>query len=454
MSVEAPTMSAPSIGIESGIGAMGFDVGGSNKPSLNSGIFSMPELSKSDLGNLGDTDRTIPGTLAFTHTESKFQAEKPAENFIADTHLSSIDLPEEESLISEEIPIVRDMEFSLPEIFHEPEAKNILNLVIENNPTTESQDNLLSKPEVRADVDQAIKVQGLWEAVGIEPYQAEKKVADTLVDVFERKGILPAQSISTGEKNEETMPLEKTVEDVLIQVKDEEMLTFRKDGNELPNSKKKTLFEEDPKADAARGKLAFEAIEKVAAQIQEILVEMGTSPQEAQQTVARVLMETEKKKGLTLALRKDVLEQTEKLDVVSERHETKPESYFEHDKKADEARKKAALNAIETVVQEVGNGQKQKVTGKDLSEKMPSFKPEVMSEIAKNKDGSYESLISQLQSIGVVRSEEEAKIIIEDLIMKNHGVRKGSRDEATEQEVEKVLNGKALGEKEIVIYQS
>ena len=76
---------------------------------------------------------------------------------------------------------------------------------------------------------------------------------------------------------------------------------------------------------------------------------------------------------------------------------------------------------------------------------MPNPQPkEVKSEIAKDKDGSYENFIRQLEAAGTIYSASEAKGLIEKLLIENHAVRINnirSSQEATENEVKKVLGG-------------
>jgi len=123
------------------------------------------------------------------------------------------------------------------------------------------------------------------------------------------------------------------------------------------------------------------------------------------------------------------------------------ESYFEHDMKADETRKSEANKAIDSIVQKVSVGKLEKVTGQDIAENMPNPQPkEVKSEIAKDKDkdGSYENLLKQLETAGEIYSPAQAKDIFENLVNKNHAVRKTNNlktQKATEEEVKKVLNG-------------
>jgi hypothetical protein len=120
--------------------------------------------------------------------------------------------------------------------------------------------------------------------------------------------------------------------------------------------------------------------------------------------------------------------------------------YFEHDTKADETRKTAGLNAIEKVSKEISDEKIVEATGRDIVEQMPNPQPkEVKSEIAKGKDGSYESLIKQLETAGTIYSASEAKGLVEKSVIENHAIRMNnalSSQEATEDEVRKVLNGK------------
>jgi len=89
--------------------------------------------------------------------------------------------------------------------------------------------------------------------------------------------------------------------------------------------------------------------------------------------------------------------------------------------KADETRKSEANKAIDSIVQKVSVGKLEKVTGQDIAENMPNPQPkEVKSEIAKDKDkdGSYENLLKQLETAGEIYSPAQAKDIFENLVNK------------------------------------
>lgn len=183
---------------------------------------------------------------------------------------------------------------------------------------------------------------------------------------------------------------------------------------------------------------------KQAVKVEEALMAVGKTKEEAHAIALRVFEETESKRGLAPTLKK------EKLDITEDKIEPS-EFHFEHDTNADEARKNAATSAVENAVKEVADGEKKNLTGHDVAEHMPHPQPKVNSEIAKREDGSYYSLIKQLEVAGEISSTSEAQGAIQRLIDENHAVRTAkvlTSQKATEQEVNKVLSGKG-----IVIFQ-
>lgn len=203
---------------------------------------------------------------------------------------------------------------------------------------------------------------------------------------------------------------------------------------------------------------------KQAIKVEEALVATGATKEEAHEEALKAFQKTEEKKGLVSTSVKEKPQQTnnQKLpledakELNAQKNKIKPkESYFEHDTKADEARKKIAASAVERVAKEIADGKKEgdTVTGYDIVEHMPKPQPDVVkSEIAKDKDGSYESFVGQLGATGVVSSTEEAEKIVEQLIKENHAVRvtnilKASK--ATEGEIKKVLRSAVIFDKKI-----
>lgn len=173
-----------------------------------------------------------------------------------------------------------------------------------------------------------------------------------------------------------------------------------------------------------------------AVKVEEALMSVGRTKEEAHEVALRIFKETESKKGLMPELK------AEKLDIRDNKTKT-PELYFEHDTKADEARKKAATSAIETVSKEIADGEKKAATGHDIVKHMPNPEPqEVKSEIAKDRDGSYENLIAELEAIREISSTAEAADVIDGIISDNHAVRATNvlkTQKATEGEIIKVL---------------
>jgi hypothetical protein len=183
------------------------------------------------------------------------------------------------------------------------------------------------------------------------------------------------------------------------------------------------------------------AIIKVREAIKYEEVMMGTG--EPEKEMEKLAVKTEEKSAIKP-------QQTVEKEEVKEEKDNKinhrqAKLYFEHDTKADETRKTAGLDAIEKVSEKIAYEKIAEATGRDIAELMPNPQPkEVKSEIAKDKDGSYENFIRQLEAAGTIYSASEAKGLIEKLVIENHAVRINnirSSQEATENEVKKVLGG-------------
>lgn len=182
------------------------------------------------------------------------------------------------------------------------------------------------------------------------------------------------------------------------------------------------------------------ADEKQAIKVEEALILIGNKPKVAHEIALRTLTQT--------LGRKEIHTQPPPTDA------GKRNLVFEHDAKADEARKKAAAIAIEEISRGIDVPENKVVTGHDLAERMPNPQPQdIKSEIVKkHDDGSYESLIKQLENTGEIYSAEEAEKIVEKLIVENHAVRSTDAQTshaATTAEVEKVLKSGTIFENKI-----
>jgi hypothetical protein len=162
---------------------------------------------------------------------------------------------------------------------------------------------------------------------------------------------------------------------------------------------------------------------------------------EPEKEINKLAVKTEEKTAMKTEQTVEKEEVKEEKDNNINHRQTK--LYFEHDTNADETRKTVGLNAIEKVNEKIADEKIVEARGQDIAEQMPNPQPkEVKSEIAKDKDGSYESLIRQLETAGTIYSTSEAKSLIEKSVNENHAVKISSvlsSQEATENEVKKVL---------------
>jgi len=167
---------------------------------------------------------------------------------------------------------------------------------------------------------------------------------------------------------------------------------------------------------------------------EDALIKTDVEPNIAHQTMLRIFKQTQEAriKPQVLPEDKDPNKPPEMAKI-----------YFEHDEKTDEARKKTAMSAVESVSKDIVDEKKEIATGHDIAELMPNPEPkDLKSEIAKDRDGSYEGLIAELDVVGEISSAEEAAGILDGIINDNHAVRVTNvlkAQKATEGEVQKVL---------------
>lgn len=177
-----------------------------------------------------------------------------------------------------------------------------------------------------------------------------------------------------------------------------------------------------------------------AVKVEKALIAIGNSQKDAHKIALKTFTQTQERKERKTQSRTPPIE--------------KRKAVFEHDTKADEARRNAATIAIEDIGKEVSDGENKIVTGHDLAERMPNPQPQdIKSEIVKKQDdGSYESLIKQLETTGEIYSAEEAEKIVEKSIFENHAVKSTDSQTshaATTAEVQKVLKGGIIFENKI-----
>lgn len=216
-----PALSTPSFGgrIDGGLSAINspmnnINVGGMHNPDLNSNLFSQPELR---LGSVETFDEVVPGNLAFTHTETLWQAnlkETPEETFE-------------------------------------------------------------SNQEIRADVEQAAKVKDAWITIGVQEEEAEESAFAALNEKLQRTTITEnlikheIEEVSDDTDNEnlsnirlQIQPVVQTEEEQMFQTEETTISEVKKE--ERPNPQQdEILFEEDDNADKPREVIAKKAVEVV-----------------------------------------------------------------------------------------------------------------------------------------------------------------------------------------------
>jgi len=277
------------------------------------------------------------------------------------------------------------------------------------------------------------------------------KYEETIIAVKEPENIIEKLAVETDEKTADLDPIKNKVIDATL---GSEVDIHETTTEVIADSKQEVLvgstiitepnIEINPAATSDE-MIGENAITKVREAIKYEEVKMGTK--EPENEMEKLAVETEKKPTTKTEI---ITEQTDEKDKEEKEKPPKPNPkppklYFEHDTNADETRKTVGLGAIGKVSEKIADEEIVDVTGQDIAEQMPNPQPkEVKSEIAKDKDGSYESLVRQLETAGTIYSASEAKGLIEKLVNENHAVKQAnspSSQQATENEVKKVLGG-------------
>ena len=298
MSAEAPISLGPatgSVGIAGGVPSLGsemsmpgtkIDSGGTNLLSMNNDIFSMPELIAPPAEAL-NFDRTVPGNLAFTHTDIL-----PNTSYTPKTEAFPFQVPTTDILETPQAEVMQETAFS--PIANPYQINNALNGLVADTPPAQiveyitqadeqfvnvlpkEAENTLSEAmdetevissltfqEVEADMQQAAKVQDALIAIGIPVEEAEERSTAVFEETLVKKGIsevLTEQSIAElVQLQEQYNPelKEKTKTQTTIATEEENKIQTKK--AMLPQTKEK-FFERDTNADKAREELAKKAI--------------------------------------------------------------------------------------------------------------------------------------------------------------------------------------------------
>lgn len=298
MSIEAPisgagAISAPAISmsIESGHKApmintpiQIINAGGVNNPDINN-IFSLPEHKVS----FTDTfDKPVPGNLAFTHTDIVWQAPQTHKTEVLTPQATPIDIfetPQKEIMqettfspasIPDRIKTNYDYDAYMPQIQTLEKATEATKQLIRVQPEPIAELDAptdisvpeailaseISLQEIRADTEQAAKVENSLIAIGVQVEEAEESSMTMLKETLDKKGI--TQELTQVEE-------EKLVNDASNAVgKDEgdnDMDLKTEDDIDSKPQLAKIYFEHDVKTDSLRQKIAEEAIAESAGQL-------------------------------------------------------------------------------------------------------------------------------------------------------------------------------------------
>lgn len=450
-----PTMSAPSFGTEmSPTNTLGNSIstGDVYVPDLNANLFSGTQELK--ISSVDTFDKVVPGNLAFTYTETLWQAsEKPViepmslaevtpTEFMLPINTELPLIPELESVLSksESIDIFQTQEPEVAESKMSESAKDVLDSYLASLGISESRtEELISNKEVVADVEQAAVVKEAWIAIGSSKDDATESAFNALNEKLLKSGIVKSmedisspQVISENEKvitkDSATEQSEKVVEEASLSsdgMTKQDRLTVLDQGQIKQEHEKMPGDTEDENLlNNKQDEYAEDSTHEEAKQVQS--VELKSQIQEEEIT------ENDE----------DQVEEPEM--IVPNRS---GEGFFEEDAKADAARKEIAEKAVEKVSEIASKDRNQKISGAEIAKEMPSNPQpyEVISEIIKESrgnDGSYVEMKKQIADAGEIGTPDTAKKIVGKAIQDNPAVRvtsvKTSRS-VTEADVQKVL---------------
>lgn len=465
-------------------------------------IFDMPRL---EAPSIPQSDRLVPGKLAFTHTVPVWEAPKPSQLSTDILKMPKLEAPHVEHferVVPEELPSNHsETIWEAPQLFDEPSIPTIDIPKIDQVERLLPDFNVVDSPKVESFdkmVSELFESELTVEGPDDSSLRVERPLNsphwETLYSMHKSDRVEQAQDVNPQfEIREETKKLiNKYVKVYQPKVKYDEPKV--EEYAEIITLEPVRQPVEIPTVDPL---LRREAIADVnqAVRVLEIAKQVSENDEEAEELVLSSLNETLVRKGVahTFVAPAESEEEEEdkqietqvkvktrpktaeagkrvppKVEAKPKADEEEPEEeeeqervlrevetiIFERDEKADKKRREAALSAAKKAFETAQTQGVQNISGWEIAKRMPPIAPQdppVKSELVKKNpfslDGSYSELVLLLAQEGPLYSKKDTEETVEKRIRKAPAVRVSktqTTEKVTEKDVRRVLNLKSL----------